>query len=188
MARHVAAAEMSDRSPSDALPDAEAGRDKAEPRRLVIAAVVIVSMALAGLGGWFAVQDWKTNQQQVDAQGFVATGRQAAVNLTTIDFTRADADVARILDSATGPFLDDFQKRAKPFIEVVKQVKSKSNGTVTDAGIEYRQGNDAQVLVGVRVNTSTDGAPALDIRQWRMRIDVKKVGGDFKIANVQFVQ
>ena len=63
-------------------------------------------------------------------------GRQGAINLTTLDYEHIDADVQRILDSATGTFDDDFQRRAPSFIDVVKQVKSKSVGTVTEAALE----------------------------------------------------
>ena len=53
------------------------------------------------------------------AKLFVQVARQGALNLTTIDCQSADADVQRILDSATGTFYDDFSKRSQPFIDVV---------------------------------------------------------------------
>jgi Mce-associated membrane protein len=116
-------------------------------------------------------------------------GRQGALNLTTIDFQHADSDVQRILDSATGTFYDDFQKRAQPFVEVVKQAQSKSVGTIAEAGLEPQSitANGAQVLVAVTVKTSNAGAPEQAPRAWRMRITVQKVGDDAKVANVEFV-
>lgn len=65
----------------------------------------------------------------------------------------------RILDSATGTFYDDFQKRAQPFAEVVKQAKSKSEGTIAEAGLDTSTDNEAQVLVAVTVKTTNAGAP-----------------------------
>jgi Mce-associated membrane protein len=193
MARHADTAELTD---SPAYADDPEADDSSEvgdpprgrtPARRVVAAAMSAALVLAALGGWLAYRDYQTQQRQIEQQRFVAVGRQAAVNLTTIDFTRADADVARILDSATGTFLDDFQKRAQPFIDVVKQTKSKSEGAVTEAGLESLQGDHGQVLVAVQVKTSTDGAPPRDVRTWRMRIDVQQVGTDLKVANVQFV-
>lgn len=157
------------------------------PVRNIIVAAAGISVVLAGLGGWLGYRDYQAHQQQLEQQRYVAVGRQAALNLTTIDFTQVDGDVRRILDGATGTFLDDFQKRVQPFVEVVKQAKSKSVGTVTEAGLESVQGDHAQVLVAVQVKTTTDGAPAGDPRGWRMRIDVQKAGNDLKVANVQFV-
>ncbi len=109
------------------------------------------------------------------------------MNLTTIDFEHADEDVQRVLDSSTGTFYDDFQARAQPFKEVVKQAKSKSVGTVAEAGVESETEDGAEVLVAVTVKTSNAGAAEQEPRAWRMRITVQKVGDEAKVANVRFV-
>src|SRR5262249_4401902 len=118
---------------------------------------------------------------------FLQVGRQGALNLTTIDWQHADGDVQRILDSATGTFYDDFQKRAQPFVEVVKQAQSKSVGTIAEAGLEPESKNDAQVLVAVTVRPSNAGAPEQATSGWRMRIVVEKVGDEAKVSSVEFV-
>ena len=98
-------------------------------------------------------------------------GRQGAINLTTLDFEHIDADVQRILDSATGTFYDDFQRRAPAFTDVVRQVKSKSVGTVTEAAIEAGDtATEAEVLVAVTVKSVIAGQPEQQPRAWRMRI------------------
>jgi Mce-associated membrane protein len=118
---------------------------------------------------------------------FLQVGRQGALNLTTIDWQHAEGDVQRILDSATGTFYDDFQKRSQPFVEVVKQAQSKSVGSIAEAGVESISGDSAQVLVAVTVKTSNAGAPDQAPRAWRMRISVQKVGDEAKVSNVEFV-
>jgi Mce-associated membrane protein len=143
-------------------------------------------LALAGLVGWLGWQTYQSHQQQLQRALFLQVGRQGALNLTTISYTEADADVQRILNSSTGTFYDDFKKRSQPFIEVVKQAQSKSVGTITEAGLESVQGDGAQVLVAVSVNTSTS-AGEQQPRSWRMRIGVQKVGADAKVSNVEFV-
>ena len=114
-------------------------------------------------------------------------GRQAALNLTTISADEADTDVARVLDSATGTFHDDWAQRAPAFVEVVKKAQSRSTGTVTAAGLESETSDRARLLVAVSVKTTNAGAPEQQPRAWRMRIDVQKVGDDAKVANVEFV-
>ncbi len=118
---------------------------------------------------------------------FLQVGRQGALNLTTIDFEHADEDVQRMLDSSTGTFYDDFQARAQPFIEVVKQAKSKSVGTIAEAGVESDIRRRGGRLVAVTVKTSNAGAAEQEPRAWRMRITVQKVGDEAKVANVRFV-
>ncbi|HXO54425.1 MAG TPA: Mce protein, partial [Mycobacterium sp.] len=97
------------------------------------------------------------------------------------------ADIKRILDSSTGAFYDDFQKRSQPFVEVVKQAQSKSRGTITQAGLESLQPDSAQALVAVAVTTSNAGAPEQQPRAWRMRVSVQMIGDTAKVSNVEFV-
>jgi Mce-associated membrane protein len=85
--------------------------------------------------------------------------RQGALNLTTIDWQHADADVRRTLDGATGEFYDDFAKRSQPFIEVLNQAKASTVGTITDAGLESQRADTAQALVAASVQTSNAGVP-----------------------------
>ncbi|WP_006242962.1 hypothetical protein [Mycolicibacterium tusciae] len=163
----------------------------AKPRmphvRLALIAGLVAVVALAGLTGWMGYRAYDSYQGEKQRQLFLQVGRQGALNLTTINWEHAEADVQRVLDSATGQFYDDFQNRAAPFIEVVKQAQSKSEGSVTDAGLESASSEEAQVLVAVTVNTSNVGAPQQEPRAWRMRLTVTKVDDEAKVSNVEFV-
>jgi Mce-associated membrane protein len=176
---------------TDLEDDTDLDEPAAEPRmshvRLAAIVGLVVVLALGGLTGWLGFRAYQSHQLDAQRKLFVQVGRQGALNLTTIDFQHVDADVQRILDSATGTFYDDFQKRSQPFTEVVKQVKSKSVGSVTEAGLESESDDQAQVLVAVAVNTTVEGQPEQQPRAWRMRITVQKVGEDTKVSNVEFV-
>ena len=151
---------------------------------LVASAVIVAT--LTGLAGWLGYRGYQKHEAQAQRELFVQVARQGAVNLTTINYTEVDADVQRILDLATGAFREDFEQRAKPFIEVVKAAQSKSEGTVTDAGLESQRGDSAQVLVAVAVKSRTAGGEESP-REWRMRVEVRSVGHDAKVSNVVFV-
>jgi Mce-associated membrane protein len=155
--------------------------------RLTFTVGLIAVLALGALVGWLGYRVYEGRQADQQRSLFIQVGRQAALNLTTISYTEADADVQRIVDSAVGTFRDDFQKRSDAFIDVVKKAQSSSEGTVTDAGLVSAQGGAAQVLVAVTVKTSTSAAPEQEPRFWRMRIDVQKVGDGAKVSNVEFV-
>jgi Mce-associated membrane protein len=176
--------------------DVAAGEDaeletSAKPRQLPVRLAVVFGLvavvAVAGLVGWLGWRSYQSHQVAVRPSLFLQVGRQGAINLTTVDYEHADADVQRILDSATGTFYDDFAKRSKPFVDVVKQAKSKSVGTVTEAGLESESSTEAQVLVAVTVKTSNAGAADQEPRAWRMRLSVQKVGDQAKVSNVEFV-
>jgi Mce-associated membrane protein len=155
-------------------------------KRWTLIATTVIIIALAALVTWWGFQLCDAVRQQHERAQFVQVARQGAINLTTIDWQHADNDVKRILDSATGPFREDFQGRSGPFLEVVKQVKAQSTGTVSEAGLESLQGGVAKVLVAVAVKSTTSGAPT-DPRLWRMRISVQKADGADKVCNVEFV-
>ena len=171
---------------SDETPPGPAKPQMSHIRLATIAGLVVV-VALAGLAGWLGYSGYTSYKADEQRKLFLQVGRQGALNLTTIDWQHAEADVQRVLDSSTGTFYDDFQSRAQPFVEVVKQAQSKSVGSISEAGLESESENAAQVLVAVTVNTTNAGAPEQQPRSWRMRISVEKVGDEAKVSNVEFV-
>jgi Mce-associated membrane protein len=152
---------------------------------LIVGSATVV--VLGGVIGWLGYRSHESGQIDTRCNLFVQVGKQGALNLTTIDWQDADSDVQRILDSSTGGFHDDFAKRSPAFIEVVKQAKSISQGTVTEVGLESEEGDQAQVLAAVTVKVSNAGVPEAQPKMWRMRIGVQKVGDGVKVSSVQFV-
>lgn len=151
------------------------------------AVVGVMLVALGVLAGWLEHASGLAARADHQRSEYLQVGRQGAVDLTTIDYRHVDQDVKRVLDSATGQFYEDFQKRSQPFADVVKQVQSTSQGTVTAAGIESETSEGADVLVAVTVKSTSADAPQQDLRLWRMRVSVQKVGDQAKVANVSFV-
>ncbi len=165
--------------------DADERRPKGVRSAIVVALGFVV--ALAGLAGWLGYQTYDSQQERQEQATFVEAARREAVNLTTISHTEIDADVKRIVDSSTGSFRDDFQKRSQAFVDVVKQAQSTSVRSVTAAGVESMTGDQAQVLVAVAVKTSNAGVPEQQPRAWRMRITVTDLGDGMKVSEVAFV-
>lgn len=169
--------------------DVAAGESTSGPShvRLAIIAGLVTVVGLGGMAGWLGFRAYESKALDDRRQVFLQVGRQGALNLTTLNYENIDADVQRILDSATGTFYDDFAQRAPSFTDVVRQVKSTSAGTVTAAGIESETSTEAQVLVAVTVKSEIAGQPEQPPRAWRMRISVEKIGDDTKVSNVEFV-
>ncbi|MEE6137529.1 Mce protein [Mycobacterium sp. 050128] len=171
----------------DASEEAAPLKKRMSSVRLAAVWGVVAIVSLGALGGWFGFRIYQSHQAHQQREVLIQVARQGALNLTTIDWQHVDADIQRILDSATGTFYDDFSNRSKPFIDVVKKAQSKSVGTIIEAGVESQSANEAQVLVAVSVKTSNVGAAEQDLRHWRMRITVQKLGNDAKVSNVAFV-
>ncbi|OBI85466.1 mammalian cell entry protein [Mycobacterium asiaticum] len=157
-----------------------------QPRRAIAFGLAAVT-ALATLLCWFGFRVDQNQQELSQRTQFLQVARQAALNLTTIDWRHADADVRRILDGATGEFHNDFAKRSQPFIEVLREAKASTVGTITEAALESQTADTAQALVVVSVQTSNAGTPEPVPRVWRMRITVQRSGAGVKVANVGFV-
>ncbi len=163
-------------------------RGRISDTRALITIGLVVIAALIGVGGWLGYVVYQDGDAQTQRNLYVQVARQTAVNLTTIDYTEVDADIKRILESATGNFYDDFQKRSQPFVDVVKKLQSKSEGTVAEAGLLSETKDQAQVLVAVSVKTTVAAAPPeQEPRRWRMRISVQQTGDGAKVSNVDFV-
>ena len=155
--------------------------------RAAVIGVVLV-LVFGGLCGWLGYRVHRERSAEQSRSLFLEAGKQGAVNLTTIDYQRAAADVQRILDSATGTFRDEFAGRSDSLVNVVEQAQSTSTGTVTAAGVESMNADAAQVLVALSVTTTNLGAPVQQPpRYWRMRLTVTRVGDEAKISKVDFV-
>lgn len=154
---------------------------------LAFAAVGVAVLGTGGSAGWFGHHGHQVRQQQAQHELYVQIARQAAVNLTSVDYAHADADVQRIVDSATGVFGDDFRERSRAFVDVAKQTQSSSEGDVTEAGLESADGDRAEVLLAVSVRTTVAGTVQPEPRRWRMRISLQRTGDGPKVSNVAFV-
>ncbi|QVI27232.1 hypothetical protein MN2019_23950 [Mycolicibacterium neoaurum] len=180
-------AEDTDDAEADLEDTVDVFRRQRSPKALAAIALTIMVVVLGALVGWLGVHLHESQQTAQQRAEFLQAARQGAINLTSVDWQNVDSDVKRIVDSATGPFFEDFSQRAQPFIDVVRQVQSKTTGTVSMAGLESMSGDQARALVAVTVETTNAGEPEPTSKAWRMRIDVQREGNDVKVANVEFV-
>jgi Mce-associated membrane protein len=185
-----------DAEDAEDIEDAEAAQSGAKKRerawvsriRTPIGVAVAIVVALLASAGWLGFRLHQDHQVQAQRNLYVQVARQTAINLTTINYAEVDADIKRVLDSATGDFHDEFQNRSQPFVEVVKKVQSKTEGTIAEAGLLNYTKDQAQVLVAISVKTSMAAAPPdQEPRRWRMRLTVDKTGDGAKVSKVEFV-
>jgi Mce-associated membrane protein len=178
--------------PSD---DAEPATTASEPSRRRVsqffrpltAAAVVAICALLGISGWMVWQHHNVLQERQRSAAFAAAARQGIINLTSLDFNRAKEDVQRVLDSATGQFRDDFQKRAEDFASVVKDSKVVTEGSVAATAIES-MGDDSAVVLVLGNERITNLAGAKDApRIFRFRVSVVHDGDELKVSKVEFV-
>jgi Mce-associated membrane protein len=179
-------------------PEAPEPTDAAEPepaRRLRtpnlavalgIAAVVAIC-ALLGVSGWMAWHHHNVVQERQRAAAYIATARQGVINLTSLDFNKAKEGVQRVLDSATGEFKDDFQRRAEDFESVVKDSKAVTEGSVAATAVESMNNDSAVVLVLANERITNIAGAKDQPRTFRFRVSVVHDGDQLKLSKVEFV-
>jgi Mce-associated membrane protein len=181
--------EGSEAAAAEPEPRRAAWRRRLPPLSIIarVAAVLIIG-AFAGVSVYMVTQHRHAIQQQHREAAFLGGAQQGVVNMTSLDFNKAKADVQRVIDSSTGEFKDDFQHRADDFISVVAQSKAISEGTVNAAAIESVNGNSAVVLVAA-TSRITNSPPGKDEppRIWRLRVTVTEAGGQYKMSKVEYV-
>ena len=153
----------------------------------VAVATIVVICALLGASGWMLWRHHTVVAERQRSAAYIAAARQGVINLTSLDFNNAQRDVQRVLDSATGEFKDDFQRRADDFASVVKDSKAVTQGTIGATAVESMNTDAAVVLVlGNERITNLAGAKD-DPRAFRFRVSVVRDGDQLKISKVEFV-
>jgi Mce-associated membrane protein len=154
---------------------------------ILAAATVVVTCGLVGVSGWMVWHHHNVVQERHRSAAFTAAAKQGVINLTSLDFNKAKEDVQRVLDSSTGEFRDDFQRRADDFASVVQDSKAVTEGSVAAMAVESIGKDSAVILVlaNERITNSTGAKD--DPRSFRFRVSVAREGDQMKISKVEFV-
>jgi Mce-associated membrane protein len=151
------------------------------------AATIVAICALLGASGWMLWHHHTVLAERQRSAAYVAAARQGVINLTSLDFNNAKEDVQRVLDSATGEFKDDFQRRADDFASVVKDSKAVAQGSVRATAVESMSKDSAVVLVLANERITNSAGAKDDPRAFRFRATVVRDGDQLKISKVEYV-
>lgn len=164
-----------------------AGRQRSTRAIAAVVLAWLAGFALLGLSGHFVKHHHDVTTRQAENAAFVQAARQGVMNMTTLDFNNAEADVQRVIDGSTGGFRDDFQGRSESFISTVQASKVVTEGTVSDAGVESTDGDSAVVLVAATSEVTNTAGAQEEPRSWRLRVTVSPDGDQLKMSKVEFV-
>lgn len=163
-----------------------AGALRVTPRLVwVVAAIALVaSLALGATRGreWYAAR-----QTEAANAAAVAAAKQLAINFVTVDYTKVDADIARVKAGATGDFLKSYSSSASELTKVLVANQTVSSVQRTEAALVSGDQDSAIALVGVVAPTRNTAVPNGEIKTYRMRLDLRLVGDEWKVENLEFV-
>jgi Mce-associated membrane protein len=154
---------------------------------LLTAATIVAICVLLGASGWMAWHHHNVVKERQESAAFVSAARQGIINLTSLDFNKSKEDVQRILDSSTGEFRDQFQKKADDFASVVKDTKAVAQGSVAAAAVESTTKDSAVVLVLANERVTNVAGAKDQPRTFRFRVSVVRDGDQLKLSKVEFV-
>jgi Mce-associated membrane protein len=168
---------------------AASSRDTARrPRRTVLATLVLLAAALAGLG--VTGQQWY-QQRRLEAarQGALAAAKQTTVDFVSISAATVDRDLQRISTGATGDFKDEFTRNMAQARTAVVENKVSSAGSVLRAALVSADLDSAVVLVAIDVSVRNTGAPDGRVSHFRIQVDlsVDPTSGRWLVSRLQFV-
>jgi Mce-associated membrane protein len=154
----------------------------------VVAAVAILcTCALVAASGYMIWQHRQAVREQQMSAEYAAAGRQSVVTLMSLDHTRAQEDVQRIIDNSVGQFKEDFQNQAEDFVKVAQESKVTTEVTVNATAVESMNPESAVVLVAASSKVTNSAGAKQEPRTWRLSVSLQRDGGQIKMSKVEFV-
>jgi Mce-associated membrane protein len=166
--------------------------DDAEPRALAwkaggIAAAVTALLALIAGSGYFVWQDREINKIHEQQSRYAAAAQQGVVNLMSLDFNNAQADIQRVVDGTTGEFHDDFASSTNDFLTVMQESQVVTTASVSATAVDSMTDDSAVVLVAATSQVANSVSKQPNPRIWRLSVTVNKVDDQIKMSKVEFV-
>lgn len=147
----------------------------------LLALVVVLALLVIG------ASDRNARSDARDA--VVAAARSEALNLTTISYQTANADLARILAGATGALRAQFAAEQAHFADTLAPDKSVSTGDVLAVGLVHSSASTAQadVAIDATVTTTPSGGKAQSVlKHYRMVMRLVKLNDRWLVSDVAF--
>lgn len=185
----VAALRPDELEPDDGAPPPSPSRSQGGPAVLVAGLVVLAALVVILVVLLLQASD--RNARDDARRAAAAAARAEALNLTTISYQTADADLRRVLDGATGRLRAQFAAEQPHFADSLARDKSRSKGNVLSVGVVPGSltNSRAQVVVATDATVTTVGNNGQDqsvLKHYRMVMRLVKAHGRWLVSDVAF--
>ena len=155
-------------------------------RRWRTVLLVLVVLALATGVAVLSLDVRAQSRRSSDRDAAVGTAREAAAALTSLDHADSDAGVDRVLAVATGELAQQFGDSRDRLRTLLGSRRSRSEGTVLEAGLASFTGDEAEVLVAVDASVTDADTTEPRVQRYRMALTVRRVGDGWRAERVLF--
>ncbi len=152
-----------------------------------LAVIAVLTGAGLALTALMLRQHGEAVAERAQNQASVEAARNGVVALLSIDHTRAEADVQRVLELSSGSFREDFARDADDFVRTAVDSRAVTRGAVSAAALQSVADDSAVVLVAASSRVTNASGAKEDPRPWRMSVTVTRDGDIWKMSDVEFV-
>lgn len=180
-----AVADDSSDTDADSVSDDRRDRKPRWRRRVLIAALALVVVAVLATTGFLGWQLWQTRQldrASMDAQRAAVSYAQV---LTSIDSAKVDENFAQVLDGATGEFKDMYSQSSMELRQLLIDNKAAAHGVVRESAVQSATKKKAVVLLFVDQSVTNTSVPDPRIDQSRMKLTMEYVDGRWRTSKVE---
>lgn len=156
-------------------------------KAVAISAAAVLLCAVLGLTGFMVWKDHAADQSRQREAEAAAVARQGVVNIMSLDYTNAQGDIQRVLDSATGKFKSDFESESEFLIEALEKSQVVTEVTVNGVAVESLSDDAAVVLVSAKSQASNAEDDRRDPQQFRVAVTLARDSGSLKVSQVDFL-
>ena len=153
---------------------------------ILLTALGAATVALAVVAVLLGTKISAAQEAEDQRAAAVSAAKQAGINLATMDYRHADADVQRVLSSLTGSAKDEMARSGRQQVTAqLGKVKTWSVGQVLSAAVVSSNAKSAQVLVVVDQTVRSSDVPNGVVHHLRWQMSVDRVGQRWLVSKLE---
>jgi len=158
---------------------------RARPVVVVLAGALVLAVALAG---WMGLKVRSDNDLQDARREVLAAANAYAVDLTTYNHSRLEADFQKVLENSTGDFRSEYTAASASLRELIAKFKATATGKVLDSAVVLAEDEDrAVVLLFVDQSVSNSNSTEPRVDRSRMKMGLEKRDGRWLISSLDLL-
>lgn len=154
-------------------------------RRVLMAALIAVFVALLSVSGFLGWQVWQHRQIAEAGQQAQEAAVSYAQVLTSIDSNKVDENFDQVLAGATGEFKDMYSESSMQLRQLLVDNKASAHGVVVESAVQSAEKNRVVVLLFVDQSVTNSTVPDPRIDRSRIKMTMEKVDGQWRAAKVE---
>jgi Mce-associated membrane protein len=160
------------------------------PKRKTVEAGAATVLVLASLvaSGTMVSQHISLKHQHKRATEFAAAARHGVELMMSIDPAHARDNIQSLIDNTTGALQSQLRVTSTFLVKDAQDAKVTTKATVQDVAVESMTGDSAVALVVSESDTTNPDKSKRPPVFWRLSVELKNDGGQFKISKVDFVR